>query len=76
MYSAIVGVGQGPVHADVLPPRALRRDARLRGYLFGLAAMLVAEAVAIPNLEAAVGAVVVTAALFSVVMVLTGVSRG
>lgn len=75
-YSAIIGAGQGTVHADVLPPRTLRRDGRLRGYLIGLAAILVAESVSIPSLGVAVGAVLATAALFGVIILATGVSRG
>jgi hypothetical protein len=74
--SAAIGAGQGPVHPDMLPARALRLDTRLRWYLLALAVVLVAEAAAIPGVWPAVAAVLVTSVVFSAAALATGVSRG
>jgi hypothetical protein len=74
--TAVVGAGQGPVHPDTLPARALRRDGRLRGYLVGLAVILVAEAAVIPGVWPAAAAVIATSVVFCASVLATGVGRG
>jgi hypothetical protein len=64
-YTAVVGAGEGGVYPDQLPARPSPTAFRGRWWLVALAALMIAEAVAVPGLVPAVIAVAVTAALFA-----------